>query len=134
ALWDFVTREHVMREFGLAPESTDIGPACVESIRTSRRAGENGEVLFDLVAEIIQRRTVVDPETGLSAPFYGGSTGIIGPMGEIRYVISKNVANEDRLAAQRQFQREPDYWQSDPRTGELKMRGCAHQLAHRKAK
>jgi hypothetical protein len=133
ALWDFVTRPHVMSEFGLAPASGDIAPPCVESIRTSRRVGPNGELLFDLVAEITQRRNVTDPETGLAAKFFGGCTVIIGPEGEVRYVISKNVGKEDRLARQLEYQRkQPQYWEHDKESGRYKMTGYAHRLAHRK--
>lgn len=133
ALWEFVTRPHIIDEFGLAPASENTKPPCIESIRTSRRAGPDGEVLFDLVAEITQQRAVVDPETGLAAKSFGGSTVIIGPEGEVRYVISKNVGNEERLAGQLQYQRaNGKYWKHDQESKRFKMAGFAHQLAHKK--
>lgn len=105
ALWEYVTQPHIMKEFGLVPESAGTEPCCVRSIRTSRRTSPEGEVLFDLVAEVIQRRHVTDPATGRSAIFYGGSTIIVGPKGEVRYVISKNTGNNQRLDQQLMFQR-----------------------------
>src|SRR5258706_15698397 len=93
ALWDYAVQPHVSEEFGLAPIGSDgVDPPCVQSIRTSRRAGPNGQVLFDLVAEITQLKLVEDA-TGSKAKFLGGCTVILGPEGEIRYLISKNIQN-----------------------------------------
>jgi hypothetical protein len=69
---------------------------CVESIRTSRRVGPDGQIIFDLVAEVTQRRVV--RRGGRELHYYGGATVILGPQGEVRYVISKSVMNEERLA------------------------------------
>ena len=73
----------------------------VQSIRSSRRVGPDGQIVFDLVSEVTQRRTVRDPNGTFY--FFGGATVIIGPKGELRYVIAKNILNEDRLAQQRKF-------------------------------
>jgi len=105
AMGAFVTRPELRDEFGLACPSDEITAPRVRSIRTARRAGPNREVLFDLVAEITQRRTVRDPKTGDRVDFLGGSTVIVGPKGEVRYVISKNVMKEDRLRRQIKYQR-----------------------------
>ena len=130
-LYAYVSRPHLTEEFGLAPANSDEGvdPAVVESIRTTRRVGPDGELLFDLVAEITQRRNVIDPETGLKSKFFGGSTVIIGPEGEFRYIISKNLMNPDRLSRQLDFQRHSGFWHDDGKS--FKMRGFSHQLAHR---
>lgn len=130
ALWDFASRPHVADEFGLAPPGPDVDPCCVDSIRTSRRIGPDGQVLFDLVAEITQRRRVYDRQTGLSSKFFGGCTVILGPEGDIRYIVSKSVNNQDRLARQLDFQRTSKYWtMTDDRYA---LRGYANELAHQR--
>jgi hypothetical protein len=75
----------------------------IQSIRSSRRIGPNGQVVFDVVAEVTQRR--IASVQGESEPcnFYGGSTIIIDPRGKIRYVISKRVSNNPRLQKQIEF-------------------------------
>jgi hypothetical protein len=73
----------------------------VQSIRSSRRVGPDGQIVFDLVGEVTQRRNVRDPKGNFS--FFGGSTVIIGPKGELRYVIAKNILNQNRLEKQRNF-------------------------------
>lgn len=107
ALGDFVSRPEFVDHFGLvAPGSfadEEIELPCVHSIRTSRRVGPQGQVVFDLVAEVTQKRTVKRDRERFT--FYGGSTIILGPEGEIRYVIGKGVRNEERLAAQLGFTR-----------------------------
>jgi hypothetical protein len=94
--------------FGLA-ESGDpaldgdvVDAPVLQSIRTSRRIGPDGQILFDLVAEITQVRHV-RTGNGEQLPFYGGVTVITGPNGEIRYSIVKRVASANRLAAQKDF-------------------------------
>jgi hypothetical protein len=99
-------REH-LRFFGLAEpgeyQSDLIEPPCVQSVRSSRRAGPDGQIAFDLVAEITQRRRVRDRKTGMAFDFYGGATVILGPDGDVRYAILKNVLSEERLNRQRAF-------------------------------
>jgi len=132
ALYEYMTRPKTIEEFGLAPAGRDgVEPPCVESIRTTRRVGPDGELLLDLVAEVTQRRTVLDPETKLQTKFFGGSTVILGPEGEVRYIIVKHVMSTERLNCQFRFQRLPEYWEPDG--GRLKMKGYSHLLAHRKA-
>ena len=74
---------------------------CVQSVRSCRRVGPDGQVVFDLVAEVTQRRIVAHPEGDFD--MYGGATVLIGPNGEIRYVIAKNVSNARRTERHRQF-------------------------------
>jgi hypothetical protein len=59
------------------------------------------------VAEVTQRRHVEARGDDPGFAFIGGSTVIIGPRGEIRYVISKRVVNAERLARQRAYVRSP---------------------------
>jgi hypothetical protein len=75
----------------------------VESIRSCRRVGPDGQVVFDLVAEVIQKRTVRD--AGAEFDVFGGATVILDPRGRVRYVIAKNILNGDRLARQREYLR-----------------------------
>ncbi len=73
----------------------------VQSIRSSRRVGPDGQIVFDLVAEVTQRRIVADTHGTFHS--FGGATVIIGPKGEVRYVIAKNILNRARLEQQRRF-------------------------------
>jgi hypothetical protein len=85
----------------------------IESIRTARRVGPNGQIVFDLVAEVTQRRIV--ETNGADISFYGGSTVILDPNGEIRYVIRKSVLHSARLEQTRSFIREhPELWALGP--------------------
>jgi len=103
----------VMRdECGLAPPyrpgSGDRGSVDlprVESVRSCQRTGPDGQIVFDLVAEVTQRRIAAGDATtgGTSFPFYGGATLILNPHGEIRYIIRKKVVHETREAAQRGY-------------------------------
>jgi hypothetical protein len=129
ALWTFVTRPHIVEEFGLSMSGVDgAEPPVVQSIRTARRVGPDGQVLFDLVAELTQQRTVTDPVTGIAAKFFGGCTLIVGPEGEVRYSISKHIRSENRLGRQLAYQRDSGYWAEAG--GRYEMRQYAHQLAH----
>lgn len=114
ALGQFLSREEVLDQFGMAPPGTLDGDTvdlpCVESIRSSRRVGPNGQVVFDLVAEVTQRRQVRDPDGTFD--FFGGATVILGPKGDIRYVVAKSIQNKERIERQRYFQQgsEGRYW------------------------
>ena len=97
--WAIVQPEWI-EKFGCSlPNNPKLGGdrvdlPCVESIRTSRRVGPDGQVLFDLVAEVIQKRYVGGDQR---SEFYGGSTVIIDPYGKVQYVIRKSVLAEGRL-------------------------------------
>jgi hypothetical protein len=84
---------------------------CVQSIRSTRRVGPDGQVVFDLIAEVTQRRTA-HAEDGTRYDFYGGSTIILGPDGEIRYTINKRICKQEREKAQQKFMDETqaDLW------------------------
>jgi hypothetical protein len=73
----------------------------VQSVRSSRRVGPDGQVVFDLVAEVTQNRWAV--QDNYKFLFRGGSTVILGPRGEVRYVIPKDVAQNSRAFRQRKF-------------------------------
>ena len=76
--------------FGLLPAdpAKGIEIPCVESVRTSRRVGPDGQIVFDLVAEVTQRRDIA-LDGGRTMPFFGGCTLIIGPDGVVRYSVHR---------------------------------------------
>lgn len=82
--------------FGLAQPDGEFLRPSVEAIRTARRVGPDGQVLFDLVAEVVQERIVKMPNDR-RATFVGGATVIIDPDGAVRYVIVKSIRNDERL-------------------------------------
>ena len=102
-----ICRPDLAHEFGLvsAADATRKGVQaalpCIQSIRSSRRIGPDGQVAFDLVAEVTQRQTMV--YRGQRMPFLGGATVILGPHGEVRYVISKSVLSQSRINDQTTF-------------------------------
>lgn len=95
--------------FGLAdrrdPElgRDKVDPPVVESVRSLRRVGPDGQLAFGLVAEVIQRRYVPGGGGYPAFTFRGGATIIFGSEGEVRFVISKNVKSKERLARQRDY-------------------------------
>ena len=106
-LGEVVCSGHQAEEFGLVSssdavkQSLNVGLPCIQSIRSSRRIGPDGQVAFDLVAELTQRQTVT--RKGRPMPFLGGATVILGPNGEVRYVISKSVVSDSRIKHQTDF-------------------------------
>ena len=101
ALADYLSDPDRLRRLGLQrPRDTPgdrIEPPCVQSARPSHRVGPDGQVVFDLVVEVTQRR-VVD---GLAV--WGGATVILGPAGAVRYAVVKNPDSVRRLERQRAF-------------------------------
>ena len=113
-LGEVVSRPEFMDHFGLVPAGKhrdgETELPCVHSIRSSRRVGPQGQVIFDLVAEVTQRRTVA--REGERFTFYGGATIILGPDGDFRYIIGKGVRNHRREEAQWSYMRQQGqpYW------------------------
>ena len=104
-----VSRKDRLALFGLAAvndpafKGSRVGPPVVESVRSLRRVGPDGQLAFGLVAEVIQHRH--DPGGDGFPPFTfrGGATIILDADGDVRYVISKNIKGEERLKRQREF-------------------------------
>jgi hypothetical protein len=125
-LWKFMQKTGPLN-FGIAAPDRQLGirPAQVVSIRSSRRIGEDGEASFDLIAQVLQKRDV--EIEGRQLPFYSGSTVVIGPRGEIRYVILKNQDSQRRLKRMREFATSPqgrvlwDSWISSEGTPTFKL-------------
>jgi hypothetical protein len=109
ALGKIVTTREFMHTFGLAQpddpllRGDEVLLPKIQSIRSSRRVGPSGQVVFDIVAEVTQKRRAHFAETNETCTFYGGSTVIIDPDGRIRYAIVKNVTNNHRLNEQKAF-------------------------------
>jgi hypothetical protein len=57
--------------------------------------------VFDLVAEVTQLCTVTRGADRFE--YHGGSTIILDPLGEVRYVILKSVVGANRLERRREF-------------------------------
>ncbi len=108
-LGEFVSRPENLAEFGLvAPgdpelEGDEVDLPVVESVRSARRVGPDGQVVFDLVGAITQRRQVASKAGHPGFELFGGATVILGPEGEIRYAISKRVTAPDRAQRRREF-------------------------------
>ena len=106
----------------------------IDSIRTARRAGPDGQIVFDLVAEVTQQRHVPASKGKPAFSYWGGCTVILGPTGEVRYLVSKSVAGENRVERRRAFldsglgQR---FWQVERNT--YARRGNMFMLLHGKA-
>jgi hypothetical protein len=109
ALGEVISARELAPAFGLAYaghprlQGDKVAPPCVQSIRSSRRTGPDGQVVFDLVAEITQHRRVKARDHQPAFDFYGGSTVILGPNGDIRYVVLKNILSDERVDRQRAF-------------------------------
>ncbi|HEV7509842.1 MAG TPA: peptidase M4 [Thermoanaerobaculia bacterium] len=97
----FVSHRDRLDLFGLAAPDESTDRPCVESIRSLRRVGPDGQVVFGLVAEVTQRRAV-ETSAGIMS-FYGGSTVILDPDGGVRYVIRKAIGKGERLDDQRAY-------------------------------
>ncbi len=123
-LGEFATRPEHLHEFGLVARSVAqaMGATAalpeVRSIRTARRVGPDGQIVFDLVAEITQSIEVRATDTAAAYEVMGGATVILNPEGEIRYVISKSPASCERVLRRRQFMDSPlgqQFWRIEGR-------------------
>ena len=118
-LGQFVTQPAHLQEFGLVAQGDPrlgadrVDLPVIESIRSARRVGPNGQVVFDLVAEITQARHVAPSAQGPGFSYHGGSTVILSPKGEVRYTVLKSVFGHERLERRSEFLQSPlasRYW------------------------
>ena len=74
-----------------------VSRPCVKFIRSSRRAGPEGQnrVRFDSRSDAA--RTVRTRSDHAGFEYDGGSTIILGPDGDVRYTIIKSVVGAERL-------------------------------------
>lgn len=121
AMGALVSHPHYRDEFGLAAngdralDGDTVGLPVVHSVRSARRCGPDGQIVFDLVAEVTQRRNVAARDGHPAFDFYGGSTVIFDALGAVRYVIRKSVTNARRVRAQRDYmQAMPCFWGMGP--------------------
>lgn len=125
ALGKAIFRRDRLIEFGvIAPddpvlEGDTVEAPRIESIRSLRRVGPDGQIAFDLVAEVTQRRLV--RHEGRIVPLTGGSTIILGPDGDVRYVVRKSVRARPRVLTQIEhitrggfWQQSGDRWEPEP--------------------
>jgi hypothetical protein len=99
ALGRAIANDHHGPDYGLMRPGGTVEPPKVMSMRTLRRVAPNGDVNFDVVAEVVQKRAVRE------GYFFGGSTLVIDARGDVRYAIWKDIDSEERLLAQRQWLR-----------------------------
>jgi hypothetical protein len=115
--------------FGLAPAGDGVSPPRIESVRSARRIGPDGQVVFDLVAQVTQHRVLKDGSR--TFPVWGGSTIVLGPEGEFRYVIGKGTASPERSRVQANFMASPlgrRYWNEEE--GSMVAVGEVLQMLH----
>ncbi|MEO7401548.1 MAG: hypothetical protein ABIV07_12425 [Polaromonas sp.] len=143
ALGRYVTEDGRRAEFGLIEngdprlKGDTAGLPCIESLRTARRSGPDGQIVFDLVAEITQVLHVAPSDAGPGFDYYGGCTVILGPDGKIRYLVSKSVTGHDRLKRRREFLASAagsTYWRVDgdryrPRPGMFRLSHRQNRMA-----
>jgi hypothetical protein len=134
-LGEFVTRPEVARALHLAAPGATLpknltyaAPPIVQSVRTTRRVGPDGGVLFDLVAEVTQACTVKHNDDLMD--FMGGVTLIIDSSGSIRYAIYKRVDSADRQKRQYESINGPlrKYWKKSGRR--FVQQGSTFKLLH----
>ena len=114
-----VAQPRLAPEFGLvspkaeAFRTGEYNHPVVTSVRSARRVGPDMQVTFDTVAEVVQTR--VPSVGGVTLPVLGGSTIMIGPRGEVRYVIRKRVDHEERMRQQAEYVNSSGFrfWESD---------------------
>lgn len=87
----------------MAPDAkAGVLPPMLLSLRPLRRVSPEGDVRFDLVAELVQKRKVRE------GWFLGGATVVVSSAGEVRYAIAKHIDSARRLKAQRDWLRGQD--------------------------
>jgi hypothetical protein len=135
-LGEYVSQPALAQEFGLVPPDAPgfapggIGLPTVMSIRSARRIGPDGQIVFDLVAEVVQRCRVA-PAGSAAFPVYGGCTVILAPDGAIRYVISKSALGAGRVERREQFFASAlgrRFWKAEG--GEYRPQGQLFRLLH----
>lgn len=101
----FVSRHDHLWYFGLIEpghrvlEGDHVDPPTIQSLRSVQRVGPDRQPAYDLVAEVVQRRVLQDS----GSSFYGGATVILGPDGQIRYTVRKNVGSYRRVNQFRRY-------------------------------
>jgi len=100
----------------------DMGRPEIASLRATRRGGPDGQISFNLVAEVLQSGWTRLPD-GRQLPVRNGATLILDEDGTIRYVIRKRMTVVQRHEGYRDYIATGDgatYWQDDGQ-GRLRM-------------
>jgi len=127
-LGEYLTSSPVcMEELGLVVtgdprlEGDGVTLPRIESVRTLRRVGPDGQTVFDTVAEILQTRTVRPRDGKPGFDIYGGCTMILDSLGHVRCAIIKSVIGErriDRRLAYLESKASRSFWVKEKKDGE----------------
>ncbi len=90
----------------------------IESVRTLRRAGPDGQTIFDTVAEILQVRNVRPRDGKPGLEIYGGCTLILDSRGNIRIAVLKSVVGGRRIDRRLDYLESPASRQFWKKTGD----------------
>lgn len=90
ALGQLVTDPRYQALFGLTEPAHNADLPRIEAVSISRRVGPDGQVLFDLIGQVTQRRKRSD------GVVMGGATVFLNAQGRVRYVIRKSVTSDNR--------------------------------------
>lgn len=137
-----VTHPEFLDSFGLQ-DHTDpavrdtvvhIDAPCVESVRVARRVGPNGEVGFDLIAEVTQRAVRLLPGRKRPSEVFGGSTLVLDALGNVRYVVRKALFSERRDGEMAEFMSGQGavYWNGEEGDVDRPKRGIARAVHRRR--
>jgi hypothetical protein len=112
----------------------ELDAPCVESVRVARRVGPNGEVGFDLIAEVTQRAVRVLPGRKRPSEVFGGSTLVLDALGNVRYVVRKALFSERRDGEMAEFMagRGAAYWTGGEGDIDRPARGIARAVHRRR--
>lgn len=71
------------------------------------RVGQNGQLVFQVVAQLLQKRPLPGAPPGSDEVYRGGCTLVIDlPSGVVRYAVHKRIASGSRLERQQAFREE----------------------------
>jgi hypothetical protein len=116
--------ETCMEELGLVKngdarlEGDQVTPPQIESVRTLRRIGPDGQTIFDTVAEILQVRNVRPRDGKPGFEIYGGCTLILDSLGNVRIAVLKSVIGERRIDRRLDYLESPASRQFWKKTGD----------------
>lgn len=113
-----------MEELGLVKngdlrlEGDQVKLPRIESVRTLRRIGPDGQTIFDTVAEILQVRNVRPRDGKPGFEIFGGCTLILDSLGNIRIAVLKSVIGERRIDRRLDYLESPASRQFWKKTGD----------------
>ena len=108
-----IQKANAVKIFGFAKANADllgiadVNRISVPSFHHIHRVGPDGQLLFQMVAQVIEKGPDNDDKNGIAT--FGGVTMLFNPDGSIRYCVRKSLRNE-RGERQAAFRKE--YWAS----------------------